>query len=143
MADYFIRLFSITEHSNLLNLQNAVMQAGLVSEPMGTNQLLIYPADSSDPLGIELTDTNSPVTQADIVELIEWVQASRTSSAESRIFVLNNLTRTVALTALHVPDNMNMELVGWVIDQLLSPQDLMHVADEGFYLDGELIVPLE
>ena len=141
MSSYFIRIFSITPRSNLLDLQNAVWQSGLTVEPVGTNQLLITDG-RNDPLTIELTDMNSAITQTDIVELTEMVQKSRTSSAEARIFVLNNLVRTVALMAINVPETMDSAMVEWVVEQLLGAEDLLHIEGEGFYLDGELIVPL-
>lgn len=141
MASYFIRIFSITPRSNLLDLQNAVSQSGLTVEPLGTNQLLVHDRNN-EPLAVELTDTNSTVTQADIMELTELVQKSRTSSAEARIFVLNNLVRTLALIAVNVPVAADMAIVEWVVEQLLKSEDLLHVEGEGFYLDGKLIVPL-
>lgn len=141
MASYFVRIFSIVPRTNLIDVQNTLMQSGLTVEPAGTNRFFIKDG-TNEPLLVELTDTSSDVTRDDILQLTEMVQKSRTSSAEARIFVLNNLVRTVSLIAIQVADGADMVMMEWLIEQLLEPEDLVHVEDEGFYLDGELIVPL-
>lgn len=141
---YYIRLFTTSPLSTLIPLQAQMIQRGYQVKPAGTNQLDVFYAPGHKPLTIDLTDSTSPTTQAEIANFIDAVSLLPQSAAQWQ--VLDVLARTIAVVAVGVPDDYDYQsgTLDIMAEIIANAGDGLFQADgEGFYEQGELILELK
>jgi hypothetical protein len=135
---YYVRVFSLAPIRSIARFQLWLAERGYPVRPAGTDALDIL--TDTPPLHVELTSAQHPLTQQEVLEFIEAVNARPDPNA---VLVMDVLARTQAVIALHIPEEADSALVGDILDGCIEPgEGVIQVDGEGFYQDGVLILEL-